>query len=255
MKHVVIKGLRLEYQEFPAARPARPALVLLHDGLGCVESWRDFPARLAARTGCRTLVGSRAGYGGSEAHENPRTRRYLHDEALEMLPPLLAAWEVERPVLVGHSDGANIALLHASGFPSVPAGVVAMAPHEFVEAKTLAGIRATCRLWETKDLRQRLGRYHSDPDRVFAEWSQTWLSPGFQDWNIEESLAAIRCPVLAIQGEDDEYASLRQIEVIAERVPGTELLKLPACRHTPHRDQPEAVLAAIAAFIDRIGPR
>ncbi|MGC4120265.1 MAG: alpha/beta hydrolase [Myxococcales bacterium] len=250
MSRVVAGGLSLEYREHPATRPERPALVLLHDGLGCAASWRDFPEKLAARTGCRTLVYSRPGYGKSDAYSTPRTRDYLQREAREVLPRLLTALAVERPVLVGHSDGGTIALLFAAAFPAMPRGVVAMAPHEFVEEKTLAGIRETCRQWQTTDLREKLARYHPDPARVFADWSETWLSPGFREWNIEQELSAIRCPVLAIQGADDEYASLRQIQVIAERVPGTELLELSECRHSPHRDQPEAVLSAIAAFVE-----
>lgn len=253
MSRVTVKGLRLEYQEHAATRPDRPALVLLHDGLGCIATWRDFPEKLAARTGCRTVVWSRAGYGRSDPYPTPRTRRYLHEEAVEMLPPLLTALELDRPVLVGHSDGATIALLHAAAFPEGPAKVVAMAPHEFVEEKTLQGIRRTCESWKTTDLEQRLARHHADPERVFAEWSQTWLAPGFRDWNIEAELASIRCPVLALQGEDDEYASLRQIEVIAERVPGAQLVRLPACHHSPHRDQPEQVLGAIASFVGPAG--
>jgi len=251
MRHIVIGGLRLEYEEHAATRPG-PALLLLHDGLGCAGTWRDFPERLAARTGCRTLAWSRAGHGRSQGYGTPRTRDYLHHEALKGLPPLLAAWGVDRPVLIGHSDGATIALLYASAFPAAPAGVVAMAPHELVEDKTLAGIRDACEAWRSGDLSERMARRHADPARVFAEWSETWLSPGFRDWNIVERLAAIRCPVLAIQGEEDEFASLRQIEVIAERVPGTQLLELPACRHSPHRDQPEAVLSAVSDFVGRL---
>lgn len=251
MKHLEIAGLSLEYRDIPASRPERPTLVLLHEGLGSLALWRDFPDRLAARTGCRTLAWSRAGYGGSTPYAQPRSRRYLHIEAIEMLPAVLAAWGVERPLLVGHSDGGSIALIHAGAFPAAVAGVVAMAPHEFVEPETLAGIRAAREAWEKTDFRHRLGRHHRHPERVFAEWSETWLDPAFADWNIESYLDAIRCPVLAIQGEGDEYASMRQVEVIGERVAGAEVLKLAACGHTPQRDQPERVLEAVAAFVER----
>ena len=251
MKHIVVNGLRLEYRDFPAAEPGRPVLVVLHEGLGCVAMWRDFPERLAARTGCRTVVWSRAGYGGSEPYAEPRQADYLHREAKEALPALLAALDIEHPFLVGHSDGASIALIYAGAFPERPAGVVAMAPHEFVEAETLAGIRAAREIWTTTDMPKKLGRYHRDAERVFRDWNDTWLSPVFRDWNIEEYLPAIRCPVLALQGHEDEYATMRQIDVIAERVPGAELVKLPACGHSPHRDQPEAVLSVLAAFIQR----
>ncbi|MGE5490554.1 MAG: alpha/beta fold hydrolase [Actinomycetota bacterium] len=251
MKHITINGLRLEYRDYPAVEPGGPVLVLLHEGLGCVAMWRDFPEKLAARTGCRTIVWSRAGYGGSEPYAHARRPDYMHIEAREALPALLAALDIDRPFLVGHSDGASIALIYAGSFPERPVGVVAMAPHEFVEEETLAGIRAAREVWATTDMAKKLGRYHKDPERVFFDWNDTWLSPAFRDWNIEEFLPAIRCPVLALQGHEDEYATMRQIDVIAEKVSGTELVKLRACGHSPHKDQPEAVLSALADFIQR----
>jgi pimeloyl-ACP methyl ester carboxylesterase len=176
----------------------------------------------------------------------------MHHEALEALPALLAALDIERPLLFGHSDGGSIALIFAGAFPGVPLGVVALAPHEFVEEETLAGIRAARAAWETTDLRDRLARYHADPGRVFADWNDTWLSPAFRDWNIEDCLPAILCPILAIQGEDDEYATMRQIDAIATRVPATRLLKLANCGHSPHRDQPAAVLGAVDHFLSEL---
>jgi pimeloyl-ACP methyl ester carboxylesterase len=176
----------------------------------------------------------------------------MHDEALEALPALLAELGVERPLLFGHSDGGSIALIFAGAFPEVPLGVIVMAPHEFVEEETLAGIRAAREAWTETDLAQKLARYHHDAGRVFRDWNDTWLSADFRDWNIEEYLPQIRCPVLAIQGADDEYATMRQVEVIAERVAGAALLKLPACGHSPHRDQPAAVLGAVDAFVRRV---
>jgi pimeloyl-ACP methyl ester carboxylesterase len=253
MKHIVVNGLRLEYRDFPATREKRPTLLLLHEGLGCVAMWRDFPEKLAAATGCRVVVWSRAGYGGSQPWPEPRTPRYMHREAEEALPALLDALQIEHPVLIGHSDGGSIALIFAGTFPKVPQGIAVMAPHEFVEDVTLAGIRAARRAWETTDLAKKLARYHHEQTpRVFSEWNDTWLSPAFRGWNIEEYLAKIRCPVLAIQGEDDEYATMRQIEVIAERLPGTTLLKLARCGHSPQRDQEAAVLAALAAFVGKL---
>lgn len=249
MKHIVVNGLRLEYRDIPAATADRPPLLMLHEGLGCVAMWRDFPQQVAVATGCRVIVWSRAGYGGSAPYSAVRTPRYMHDEALEALPALLAALQIERPVLLGHSDGGSIALIFAGAFPEVPRGVIVMAPHEFVEEETLAGILAAKTAWTATDWPQKLGRYHADAARVFSDWNESWLSPLFRDWNIEEYLPAIRCPVLAIQGEDDEYATMRQIDVIAEAVPGTQLLKLPACGHTPQRDQPAVVLAATVRFI------
>ena len=226
---------------------------MLHEGLGCVAMWRHFPERLAQVTGCRTIAWSRAGYGHSQPYAEARTPRYMHREALEALPALLAALEIERPLLFGHSDGGSIALIFAGTFPEVPLAVVALAPHEFVEEETLAGIREARTAWETSDLRDRLARYHADPERVFADWNDTWLSSAFRDWNIEEYLPAIRCPVLAIQGEDDEYATMRQIDVIAAQVPAIRLLKLAQCGHSPHRDQPAAILGAVDRFLHDIG--
>ncbi|MBU1364989.1 MAG: alpha/beta hydrolase [Gammaproteobacteria bacterium] len=252
MKHIVVQGLKLEYRDFPATADGRPTLLLLHEGLGCVSMWRHFPEKLAAATGCRLIVWSRAGYGGSEAYPAPRTPRYMHREGEEMLPALLAALGIERPLLIGHSDGGSIALIFAGAFPEVPLGVAVMAPHEFVEEVTLVGIREARTAWQTTDLPKKLARYHHEQtERVFLDWNATWLSPAFRDWNIEACLAQIRCPVLAIQGVDDEYATIRQIDVIAEQVPGTQLLKLANCGHSPHRDQEDAVLAVLTAFVGR----
>ncbi len=252
MKHLVVNGLRLEYRDYPATVAGRPELLLLHEGLGCVAMWRHFPEKLAAATGCRVIVWSRAGYGGSQAYAEPRSTRYMHREAEEALPALLAELKIERPLLIGHSDGGSIALIFAGAFPGVPRGIAVLAPHEFVEAETLAGIREARTAWQTTDLPQKLARYHhAQTERVFSDWNDCWLSPPFRDWNIEEYLPRIRCPVLAIQGEDDEYATLRQIDAIAEQVPGTQLLKLANCGHTPQRDQEAAVLEALTAFVAR----
>lgn len=253
MKNIVAGSLGLEYRVIEAAVPGRPALVLLHEGLGCVAMWRDFPDKLAATTGCRVIVYSRPGYGQSDPHPQPRRPDYMHREAQEVLPAFLKALGIERPVLVGHSDGGSIALIHGGSFPDQVAGLVVMAPHEFIEEETLAGIRAAREFWQRSDWPQKLARYHRDAGQVFADWNDCWLSPEFRDWNIESFLPTIRCPVLAIQGVDDEYATLRQIEVIAEQVPDTQLLKLPRCGHTPQRDQEAAVLDAISAFVSRLG--
>lgn len=251
MKHIPVNGLRLEYRDFPAAAEGLPTLLLLHEGLGCVAMWRDFPDKLAAATGCRVIVWSRPGYGGSQPYAERRQVGYMHREAEASLPALLTALNVERPLLIGHSDGGSIALIFAGAFPDVPLGIAVLAPHEFVEEVTLAGIRSARAVWENTDWPKKLGRYHLDAPRVFADWNDTWLAPPFRDWNIEAYLPKIRCPVLAIQGEDDEYATLRQIEVIAENVPGTQLLKLPDCGHTPQRDQELTVLAALVEFVSR----
>jgi len=252
MKHVLVAGLNLEYRDIPATAVDRPALVMLHEGLGCVAMWRDFPDKLAATTGCRVVVYSRPGYGSSDPHPQPRQPDYMHREARDVLPAFLAALSIVRPVLLGHSDGGSIALIHAGSFPQAVASIVVMAPHEFIEEETLAGIRTARKYWGSSDWPQKLARYHRDAQRVFHDWNDCWLSPEFRDWNIEDCLPAIRCPVLAIQGEDDEYATMRQIEVIAEKVPGTRLLGLADCGHSPQRDQEAAVLAAIASFISSV---
>jgi len=253
MKHVVVEGLQLEYRDLPAVAEQRSPLLLMHEGLGCVAMWRDFPDKLAAATGRRVIVWSRAGYGGSQPDTRARTPDYLRREAEEALPALLAALNIERPILIGHSDGGSIALLFAAAFPELPLGIAVMAPHEFVEEVALAGIRAARIAWQTTDLPQKLARYHRErASRVFGDWNDTWLSPAFRDWNIEDCLPKIRCPVLAMQGDEDEYATMRQIDVIAEKVPGTQLLKLARCGHSRQRDQSAAVLAALEAFVRKI---
>lgn len=256
MPFVEVDGEVLEYLLIPAPhsdRPARPTLVFLHEGLGSVALWRGFPARLAQATACRTLLWSRLGYGHSAPLAVPRTPAYLHQEARQRLPSLLAALAIERPLLIGHSDGASIALIYAATLPAPVAGLVVLAPHVFVEERALAGIRRAGEGYaKNSEQRQKLGRYHRDPDAVFHAWHDIWLAPEFRSWDIRDRLAAISCPLLAIQGEDDEYATMRQIDCIAEVVADVELLKLADCRHSPHRDQPHAVVEAIARFVDRV---
>jgi pimeloyl-ACP methyl ester carboxylesterase len=171
----------------------------------------------------------------------------MHVEAREVLPALLRTLDVrERPWLLGHSDGGSIALLHAAAFPEAVQGLVVLAPHIFVEDVSVASIRQAREAWRTTDLRQRLARYHDDPDSAFHGWNDAWLDPAFRDWNIEDALGAIRCPLLAIQGLDDEYGTMEQIRGIARRVPQAQLLELRACGHSPHRDQPDAVIRAVS---------
>jgi len=238
----------------PAApRPGAPAIVFLHEGLGSISMWRDFPRKVADATGCEAIVYSRYGYGRSTPRRGePNTPRYMHDQALAVLPALLDALQLERPLLLGHSDGGSIALIKAGGSPRPLAGVIVMAPHVRVEPVTLAGIRDTLALAARSDLVQRLGRHHTDAGAVFKAWHQIWLSLSFRDWNIEEYLPAIHCPVLALQGENDEYGSLDQIDRIARQAPDVELVKLADCRHSPHRDQPAAVIAAVSGFVARV---
>ena len=247
-------GRTLEYQLIPAHQINRPTLVLLHEGLGSVAMWRDFPARLAAATGCRTLVYSRYGYGQSDLLQEAFGTDYMHREARAILPELLAALQIENPVLVGHSDGASIALLHAGGGHPV-AGLVVMAPHCFVEDISIRSIAAAKVAFETTDLPAKLGKYHRDVNRTFWRWNDIWLHPDFRAWNIEDCLPLIRAPILAIQGDDDEYGTMAQIEAIAAGATasaGVELLKLADCRHSAHKDQTVAVIEAINRFAENL---
>lgn len=241
--------LRIEYEWVGAPPGPAPLLVFLHEGLGSVAMWRDFPQRLCAAVGARGLVYSRPGYGRSTPR--PADERwapdFMHVQAREVLPALLRSLDVRgRPWLFGHSDGGSIALLHAAAFPEAVAGLVVLAPHIFVEEVSIASIRQARDAWRDTDLRQRLARYHDDPDSAFHGWNDVWLDAAFRSWNIEAELGAIRCPLLAIQGLDDEYGTLEQIRGIARHVPQAQLLELPACGHSPHRDQPEAVIAAVS---------
>jgi len=256
MKAVVIRGVRLEFVRLTPAQPhdAAPVIVFLHEGLGSVSMWRDFPKRVADACGCDAVVYSRQGYGGSDPATVPRTKRYLHREGIEVLPALIDALKLDRPLLFGHSDGATIALLCAGQTTTPLFGVVAVAPHVIVEDITLEGIRETADAWHRTALSKRLARHHSrqNVDSVFAAWRDTWLDPAFRDWNVESCLPAIRCPVLAIQGEDDEYATMVQFDRIVARLRDLTPLKLADCGHSPHRDQPEAVIEATKAFLARM---
>jgi pimeloyl-ACP methyl ester carboxylesterase len=236
----------------PDVDPALPVIVFLHEGLGSVAMWKDFPARLCAAVGRRGLVWSRPGYGRSTP--KPGDERwgidFMHVQAGQVLPAVLDAAGVRRPVvLFGHSDGGSIALIHAATFPDGVAAAIVMAPHLFVEEFGLRSIREARRAFETTDLRERLARYHDDVDSAFRGWNDIWLDPGFPQWTIEDLLPRIGCPVLAIQGLDDQYGTMAQIDGIAGRVPGTRLVKLPACGHSPHRDQPQAVVDAVRDFL------
>ena len=231
--------------------PQGPLIVFLHEGLGCVAMWRDFPRELCAATGARGLVYSRPGYGGSSGPtERVRGVDYLHRQAHEVLPAVLDALGVTEPVwLFGHSDGGSIALLFAARFRARTAGVVALAPHIFVEDVTVRGVRTALEAYGPAQ-RERLARYHPQPDAVFHAWTGIWLDPRFRDWNIEREIEAVRAPVLAMQGIDDEYATLEQVRGIARRVPSAQLLELEACGHSPQRDQPQRVIEAVSRFLE-----
>lgn len=252
MPDLVIGGHRIHYERIDGARTEAPTLVFLHEGLGSVALWRDFPAKLAERTGCPAVVYSRYGYGKSAPIAAPRGVDYMHIEALEALPDLRAQLGLDNPILIGHSDGASIALIHAGAGRWPVRALILEAPHVFVEEVTVASIADAKTAYATTDLRQRLARYHDDLDSAFRGWNDIWLDPAFRAWNIEDALPGVRCPVLAIQGADDEYGSLAQIDAIERGVAGPfERLVLAGCKHSPHRDQEAAALDAMAGAIVR----
>ena len=245
------RRLRVEYAWLNGAQRDAPLIVFLHEALGTVAMWRDFPQRLCDAGGSRGLVYSRYGHGGSTARpqREPWPLDYLEREA-RLLPQFLRAVAAPaKPWLFGHSDGASITLIHAAAFPESLAGAIVLAPHIFVEEATVAGVAAARRSYETTDLRRRLARYHPDPDDAFWRWHDRWVDPAFRAWNIEALLPAIRCPLLAIQGEDDEYATMAQLDGIKRLAPQAQLLKLADCRHSPHRDQPQQVMDTVIAFM------
>lgn len=251
--YVTVQGRRLEYRRIASSRPMQPTLVFLHEGLGSASMWRDFPDRVAAATGCGAVVYSRYGYGRSDLLERPHGVDYMHREALDSLPELVEKLGIDDPLLVGHSDGASIAIIYAGAHHPCRA-LVLLAPHVFVEDISVESIAKAKVAFATTDLPRKLARYHTDAAKTFYGWNDIWLHPDFRAWNIEAFLPEIRVPILAIQGEDDEYGTMRQIEAIAAQAGGpVELVKLAACGHSPHRDQPAATLEAIVRFVRQVG--
>ena len=249
------RELRVEYQWLAPQRTEQPLLVFLHEGLGSVSMWRDFPQQLVDALGWRGLVYSRPGYGRStpRAADEVWGTDFMHRQALEVLPALFAALgvntAVQPPWLLGHSDGGSITLIYAAQRPAHIAGAVVLAPHIMVEDLSVDSIITARDTYMASDLRKRLARYHDDADSVFWGWNGAWLNPAFKHWSLETEIESIRCPILAIQGLDDEYGTLEQIHGIARRVPQTQCVALPDCGHSPHRDQPEAVIAAMRQFV------
>ena len=243
------RELDLEYEWVGAEPTTTNVVVFLHEGLGSISMWRDFPRTFCEQHGLAGFVFSRYGYGRSTA--KPPGERwgvdFMAEQANDVLPKLFAAVGIERPWLFGHSDGATIALLHAARHPV--AGVIAVAPHLFVEDVAIASIEKARVAFESGDLRRGLAKHHVDPDSAFRGWNDVWLAPAFRDWNIERDIATIECPVLAVQGEDDEYGTLEQIRAVARRVPQTKLLVIAHCGHSPHRDQPQLLMREAGAFI------
>jgi pimeloyl-ACP methyl ester carboxylesterase len=247
MAFVTIGGVRLEYERIDGDTGRTP-IVMLHEGLGSLAMWRDFPQRVAEATGATVLVYNRRGYGWSDPLPGPRGVDYMHGEAQDVLPTLLEALDIKRPLLVGHSDGASIAIIHAGSGNDV-AGLVLMAPHVFVEDLTVDSIAAIKEIWKTSDMKSRLGRYHRDAEHTFWGWNDIWLLPAFKQWNIEAFVPKIAAPMLVIQGLDDEYGTPAQCEAIKARAKAPcALLMLESCKHSPHRDQPERTLQAIRNF-------
>jgi pimeloyl-ACP methyl ester carboxylesterase len=252
---VDIAGGWLDTRWEPAAPGAedRPPLVFLHEGLGSVDLWRGFPDAVRDRAGGpATLVFSRHGYGRSDPAPLPRPVSYMHHEAAVVVPAVLDRFGLGAPVLVGHSDGASIAVLYAGAGHPV-AGLVLIAPHVFVEDVTVASIAAARDTYETAGLRDRLARHHDDADATFRGWNDIWLDPAFRSWTIESSLPAITCPVLVVQSEGDPYGTVAQVEAVESRVTGpVQRLLVAGTGHAPHVDAPDAVTAAVAGFLQQV---
>ena len=251
---VVANGASLEWALCGPEDPGAPVIVLLHEGLGCLALWRAFPEQLAQHTGCRVFAYSRAGYGRSDAASLPRPLDYMTREALACLPDILAAIDAPRLMLLGHSDGASIAAIYAGRVADERlCGMVLMAPHFFTEPQGLAEIAAARDAFLTTTLKARMAKYHTDPVATFRGWNDAWLDPGFRAWNIEAVIESFRVPVLALQGREDQYGTLAQIEAVRRKSPAeVELVVIENCRHSPHFDQPKATLEAISAFLQRL---
>ncbi len=243
---------RLEYQSIAGTSAGSPTLVFLHEGLGSVSMWKDFPDRISGATGHPAFVYSRAGYGNSDPADAPRPVEFMHHEALVALPQILQERGMDGSILIGHSDGASIALIFAGAFPEAPvSGLILLAPHVFVEELTIQSIAAAQEDYFHGELKARLQRHHQrDIDHTFLEWTRIWLHPEFRNWNIENYLQNIRVPMLVIQGADDLYGTHRQVDAICSKAgSAVETLILPDCGHSPHRDQPDRVLDAIHRFL------
>jgi pimeloyl-ACP methyl ester carboxylesterase len=252
MPSLQIGDQRLEYSWIGPAPDAGPTLVFLHEGLGCVEMWRDFPQRVVETTGCGALVYTRTGYGNSDPTPLPRPVRFMHDEALITLPQVFAAMKIRKAILVGHSDGGSIALIHAGGVMNgaVVLGLVLEAPHVFVEDISIESIKAIGSDFSGGELKRQLSRYHRDVDETFSGWSNIWLNPEFRSWNIEEYLPRIKQPVLLLQGEEDQYGTLEQVKRIENGVSGSvRTVILQECGHDPHVDQPGRTIEEISKFV------
>lgn len=247
-------GKALEAASYGPAPGAAPTIVMLHEGLGCVALWRDFPQKLAEATGFGVFAYSRAGYGNSDPAELPRPLDYMTREAIEILPEVLGAIGFQYGILLGHSDGASISAIYAGSVEDFRVrGLVLMAPHFFTEPGGLASIAEAKEAYENGDLRSKLAKYHADPDNAFRGWNDAWLDEGFRKWNIAEAIDYLRIPVLAIQGADDQYGTIAQIEEIENRIYSpVDVEIIPGCKHSPHLETPDHTLEAIAEFCARL---
>jgi len=253
--HILIdwrgRQIRIETQWVGETDAAAPVMVFLHEGLGSVALWKDFPGQLCHQLQMRGLVYSRPGYGQSTPRnkDEPWGPDFMHRQAFEVLPALLSQLNIDRPWLFGHSDGGSISLLYASRHADRCAGVIAVAPHIMVEDISIASIQIARDAYLHQGLRERLARYHDDVDSAFFGWNDIWLSPAFRGWSIEAELEGIRCPLLAIQGEDDEYGTMEQVYGIQRILPDAVVVPLAHCGHSPHRDQPQLLTEVVTQFV------
>jgi pimeloyl-ACP methyl ester carboxylesterase len=251
---LTIASQRLEYRMIGPRPDQAPTIVMLHEGLGCVGLWNDFPDKLQQATGLGVFVYSRAGYGQSSPVALPRPLTYMHDEARDVLPALLDAIGFQRGLLLGHSDGASIATIYAGMHQDHRlGGLILIAPHFFTEDVGIAAIAEARKAYATGDLRARLSRWHADVDSAFLGWNGAWLDPGFRKWDITGQLAYIRVPMLIVQGEGDQYGTVKQIEAAQQDCYcPVEVALLPDAKHNPSREAPEATLAMITEFVGRV---
>lgn len=247
-------GKALEYACFGPSPDEAPTIVMLHEGLGCLALWRDFPKKLADATGFGVFVYSRAGYGQSDLVDLPRPLDYMTREAMDVLPDVLGQIGLQRGILLGHSDGASIAAIYAGSVEDHRIrGLVLMAPHFFTEPMALAEIAKAKVAYDAGDLKHRMAKYHRDPDNSFRGWNDSWLHPDFKKWNVADNIDYLRIPVLAIQGQQDEYGTYAQIQEIDDRIYSpVDVTLLNDCRHSPHIDQPVKTCTAIAEFASQL---
>ena len=253
--YIVAAGHRLRARKLThpdsGGEGSRPTLVFLHEGLGSIEMWHDFPAILAEATACDCLLYDRWGHGRSDPLDVERTIRYVHEEALNSLPEVLNHFHVDDAILIGHSDGGSIALIFAAEYPETVRGIITEAAHVFVEEITLQGIREAVDIYKNTHLKKKLAGYHGDnTEKIFRAWYETWLQPEFKSWDIQDCLPKIKCPVLVIQGEDDQYGTAAQVEAISKQVTGqSKPLLIPNCAHTPHKEARDRVTQEMTEFI------